>query len=232
MTKKSLKPCIITEKELVKIFANKKQKETYITNGRFIGTAKQTVLKEASRYCVIKDIGDRQYQIEEVYRFVIPRNFARMNTGLYQYTCPLVIQSIMVKSPLSMELTEWEKCLHIVNDKYFSYRYSREPIIQDFYSHVSDMADIYVKNTFSHLSKARVIDYKPVYGIKCVYREYTIICLGQERCKALLEQFNSEDCIKNLQGAFIKRIMENIKKRTQDSDTINKYQELCNECIA
>ena len=82
-----LKPRGLSEKRLVEIFATPSIYERYKNNGRFIGSDKKRVLERASKFCKIRDDGDKQYYISKVYENPLPTNFPKMNTDLYKYLC-------------------------------------------------------------------------------------------------------------------------------------------------
>ena len=84
MEKSTIKKGKLTEKKLVELYGSEAQKKSYKENGRFVSNYKKTLLTKMSRYCTIKDLGDRTYKITNVYDYPLPSNFNKMTKSLYQ----------------------------------------------------------------------------------------------------------------------------------------------------
>ena len=59
----------INEKELLQCFATEKQIKKYKEKNKFVSNNKTTVLKYAKQYCEIIVLGNRQYEITEVFKY-------------------------------------------------------------------------------------------------------------------------------------------------------------------
>ena len=95
MKKEDIKTGKITEKELVELFGSDAVKKSYSELEKFKGHQKNDTLKKISRYCDIKDLGNRIYKINKVYDYPLPSNFNKMNKSLYKYIVPLVLNSLI-----------------------------------------------------------------------------------------------------------------------------------------
>ena len=93
MEKMVVKQGKIKEIDLVNKYASPAVKESYIKNGKLLTKNKRTLLEKMSRYCKIVDLGKREYEITEVYPYILPANFKKMNTSLYQYIVPLLLEN-------------------------------------------------------------------------------------------------------------------------------------------
>ena len=84
---------ILNEEEFVDRFGSKKQKQQYINNNyKLIAYIKDSILKEASRYCEIEyNRNTKQYEIFEEYKYPVPKKIGTMKKGLYKYIIPLLL---------------------------------------------------------------------------------------------------------------------------------------------
>lgn len=85
----------ISEQKLVDKYASPAIKKSYATQGKLLTKNKKSLLEKVGRYCNIVDLGKREYEITEVYPYIVPANFKKMNTSLYQYICPLILDKII-----------------------------------------------------------------------------------------------------------------------------------------
>ncbi len=179
MEAKNIKTGRIVEKELVRMFGSDAQKKSYEENKRFVGNYKQALLKKLSRYCDIKDLGNRTYKILKVYEYPLPANFNKMTKSLYQYITPLLLTSLInghdKNNKIDITLGKWAREINMVNRNYNLVKYNREdsskefqyPIdtINDFYSKADDMIDWYITNALDYLKSAGLIIWRDVYRI-------------------------------------------------------------------
>lgn len=172
-----LKPRGLSEKRLVEIFATPSIYERYKNNGRFIGSDKKRVLERASKFCKIRDDGDKQYYISKVYENPLPTNFPKMNADLYKYLCPLILEKLIndhdEKNRITMTVGVWARELKMVNDNYEVVReypntamkqfYIKSSAFYDFYSKCDNAIDYYVVQALKYLYSAGLIIWREVY---------------------------------------------------------------------
>lgn len=177
METKNIKTGEITEQELVSLFGSEAQRKSYKSNGHFIGSNKQTLLKNISKYCKIEDCGRRIYRITEVYRHSLPLNFAKMNKSLYRYIIPLLLSYITDRhggnNRSDMGLYRWAVKIGMVNKNFNLIRYNQEStsletglpvtVINDFFNKSASMVGWYMNNAFSYLKSAGLIICNCVY---------------------------------------------------------------------
>ncbi len=179
MEKENIKTGKITEQNLVELFGSDSQKKSYEENKRFIGNYKKTLLKKVSKYCNIKDCGNRTYKISEVYKYPLPSNFNKMNSSLYQYIVPLILTSLInghdKNNKIDITLGKWAREINMVNKNYNLVKYNKEdtskeiqyPIetINEFYSKADNMIEWYISNALDYLKSAGLIIWRDVYRI-------------------------------------------------------------------
>lgn len=179
MKKENIKTGKITEQDLVELFGSEAQKKSYKENGHFIGANKKTLLKKVSKYCNIKNCGNRIYKISKVYKYTLPSNFNKMNNSLYQYIVPLILTHLInghdKNNKIDITLGKWAREIHMINKNYNLIKYNKEdtsketqyPIdtINEFFSKSDDMIEWYIPNTLDYLKSAGLIIWRNVYHI-------------------------------------------------------------------
>lgn len=174
---KNIKTGEITEQELVNLFGSEAQKKSYKSNGHFIGSNKQTLLKNISKYCKIEYCDRRIYRITEIYSYSLPSNFAKMNKSLYRYIIPLLLSYITDRhggnNKSDMGLYRWAVKIGMVNKNFNLARYNQEStsletgipvtVINDFFNKSANMIGWYMDNAFSYLKSAELIVCNCVY---------------------------------------------------------------------
>lgn len=169
----------ITEQELVDLFGSDAQKKSYLENNRFVSGYKNSLLKKLSRYCSIKDCGNRTYKINEIYQHPLPANFKKMNSSLYQYIVPLILTSLInghdKNHKIDITLGKWAREINMVNKNYNLIKYNKEDTskeiqysidtINEFYDKADDMIEWYITNALDYLKSAGLIIWRDVYRI-------------------------------------------------------------------
>ena len=85
----------ISEKELVFRFGTEKQKEKYEIEGTLRGDNKKGVIRRASKYCTVANMGDGTYKLTNQKKVAVTPEFLKASEGVYQYTCPLILEHIL-----------------------------------------------------------------------------------------------------------------------------------------
>ena len=179
MEKMVVKQGKIKEIDLVNKYASPAVKESYIKNGKLLTKNKRTLLEKMSRYCKIVDLGKREYEITEVYPYILPANFKKMNASLYQYIVPLLLEKIInghdQNRKIDITLGKWAREINMVNQNYNLCKYNKEETsraikyeldtINEFYNKSDDMIEYYIMNALDYLKSAGLIIWRDVYKI-------------------------------------------------------------------
>lgn len=176
MEKQNIKTGKISEKELVELFGSDSQKKSYEENGRFVSGYKSSLLKKASRYCSIKDLGNRKYKINNIYDYPLPSNFNKMNKSLYQYIVPLILNSLInghdKNNSIEITVGKWAREINMVNQNYNLVKYNKEDsskefqikleTINEFFDKADHMINWYIENALDYLKSAGLIIWRQV----------------------------------------------------------------------
>lgn len=176
---KKIKTGEITEQELVNLFGNKAQKKSYKKNGRFVSNYKQSLLKNVSKYCKIKDYGKRIYRISEVYEYDLPFNFHKMNKSLYKYIVPLLLPYLInghdENNKIDMNLNRWARKINMINKNYNLVKYNQKNIsnvihypfelMNEFVHKLDNMIEWYINNAFDYLQSSGLVVCNEVYHV-------------------------------------------------------------------
>lgn len=179
MEKMVIKQGKIKEIDLVNKYASPAVKESYIKNGKLLTKNKRTLLEKMSRYCKIVDLGKREYEITKIYPYILPANFKKMNTSLYQYIVPLLLEKIInghdQNRKIDITLGKWAREINMVNQNYNLCKYNKEETsraikyeldtINEFYNKSDDMIEYYIMNALDYLKSAGLIIWRDVYKI-------------------------------------------------------------------
>lgn len=179
MEKSTIKKGKLTEKKLVELYGSEAQKKSYKENGRFVSNYKKTLLTKMSRYCTIKDLGDRTYKITNVYDYPLPSNFNKMTKSLYQYIVPLLLTNLInghdENNKIDITVGKWAREINMVNKNYNLVKYNKEDTsketqcsldtINEFYDKADDMIEWYITNALDYLKSAGLIIWREVYRV-------------------------------------------------------------------
>lgn len=179
MEKPTIKKEKLTEKKLVELYGSEAQKKSYKENGRFVSNYKKTLLTKMSRYCTIKDLGDRTYKITNVYDYPLPANFNKMTKSLYQYIVPLLLTNLInghdENNKIDITVGKWAREINMVNKNYNLVKYNKEDTsketqcsldtINEFYDKADDMIEWYITNALDYLKSAGLIIWREVYRV-------------------------------------------------------------------
>lgn len=218
----------ISEKELIALFASDSIKRNHQKNGCFRGDEKPRVLKVARRYCNIRDNKDRTFTITKVHKLkesqehidnlpedfdlssdidILPDNFNKMNRGLYQYICPIILSSAIEehfkKNSFLFTPNMLAKRSKMVNCNYELIKYHipkaekefqlSKSTIYDFFNKCDSTINYYITRSLQQLVKANLITVQDKYYIQPT--KPTILCDGVEyiavkepTCKIATEQ--------------------------------------------
>lgn len=181
MEKSSLRTGVISEKVLVSTFGTPKQIGIYEDNGRFISSNKYTILKSASRYAEIKDLGNKRYEVVSVYRYILPTNMAKMQTGIYKYIIPLMLNKIVNERDQYQKVNftniKWARAIEMINNNYSPMRYHKNDIVEKFdfdnkdvceyFDKVDTQIQYYIQQTLKYLESTGLVKWYKV-NVVCI----------------------------------------------------------------
>lgn len=180
MNTKEIKTGKITEQELVEVFGSASVRKSYLEIEKFKGHQKTDILKKASKYCDIKEYkkenGRMTYKISEVYEHPLPTNFNKMNSSLYKYIVPLILDTLVFEHDKnnSIEITvgKWAREINMINQNYNLIKYNREDTskefqirmneINEFFDKADHMINWYIENALDYLKSAGLIIWRQV----------------------------------------------------------------------
>lgn len=180
MNKETLTLGEIAEKELVEKFGSDAQKKAYLKAGKFTSAYKQALFKKLNRYCEIKDLGNRNYEIKKIYDYPLPANFNKMNSSLYQYIIPLILNMLVSQGRdkghrIDITLGNWARSIRMINHNYNLCKYNQEgtknmsgypiEVIGEFFEKSDDMIDWYITNALDYLKSAGLIIWREIYNV-------------------------------------------------------------------
>jgi hypothetical protein len=165
----------ITEKELVERFGTDAQKKYFEEHGLLNHSYKQNLLNRAFKYCNIRQLKNGDYSLTKQKQVPINPEYIKSATGLYQYTCPLILDYIMNngkdKTILgTVSLAEKSK---IISKYYRTLKSSPDKVTESFYldevatydclRHISDSLNYYIEQTLKYLKQMQLIIYTSNY---------------------------------------------------------------------
>lgn len=176
MTTENIKTGKLTEQELVELFGSDAIKKSYSEISKFKGHQKNTLLTKATRYCNIKDLGNRKYNITQVYDHPLPANFNKMNKSLYKYIVPLILNSLVnghdKNNSIEITVGKWAREINMINHNYNLIKYNREDsskefqikleTINEFFDKADHMINWYIENALDYLKSAGLIIWREV----------------------------------------------------------------------
>lgn len=218
---KNLKLGIITEDEFVNSFATTQQKKTYQKINNFKGITRDTVLKEARRYCTIDYLGNKQYEITKIYKRPISKEFSKMKSSLYKYIVPLILDQLIVghdkNNKISFTCGRCAREINMINCNYNLLKNNREVIadgtgkyalsinnnnLNDFYEKSDSMINMYINKSLEYLKKSGSIIWQKVY---ITYKE----------------KINNESIVENDNGELVGKII--VDKHTSTEEELDYY---------
>lgn len=165
-----------TEEKLVQAFGTPAQIKKWKEENRFIGSAKSTFLKRANKYAKIKDMGNNTYYVSKIYDYPIPTNFDKMNSSLYQYIIPLLLDRVQKDTvQLNYSFGKWARELKMVNSNYSLIEYNKETAakilekdvnrLYDYYRRTDEMIEYYFSKAFDYLDSLTYFSHQNSYMI-------------------------------------------------------------------
>ena len=170
---------VIDEHELVAIFATEKQKAAFAESGhRFKGgKQKETILRQAARYCEIEDMGNREYKILRVHKYPVPKNFAQMKEGLHKYLTPMILINLIASGiyevkNLTFTMNRWYRMVDLINSNYVGIKFNMDygsrklgvgrNALCDFFNATDDSLVYYFKKSLEYLKTANLFNFQEI----------------------------------------------------------------------
>ena len=170
---------LLAEDDLVAIFATDKQKMTFMASGNKFkgGKQKETLLKQASRYCEVEDLGNRKYRIAKIYQYPVPKNYKQMSSGLHQYLTPLILVNLIASGiyqvkNLTFTTNKWYRMFDMINANYANFKLNIDytskkfnvgkNVLYDFFNATDDALVYYFKKSLEYLKAANLFNFQEI----------------------------------------------------------------------
>lgn len=225
----------LTEKELVERFGTEAQKKYFKEHGSLNYGYKQNLLNRASKYCSVKKLENGKYSLTKQKQ--VPVSV----TGLYQYTCPLILDYIMNsgKEKVNISTVSLAEKTHIVSEYYRTIKsypdqiakkfHLNEDSIYDFIKNISDSLGYYIGQTLKYLKQMELVDYTNNHFV------YEIWSMHPDKCQKYRNAFEQDNTklILGLSKDFKTKLLDNASGRLKDNfDEVKfTYDFLTRVCI-
>lgn len=165
----------LTEQEFVERFGTEKQKEYFAEHGTLQYSYKQKLIQRAEKYCTVKQLKNGKYSITKQKQIPLNPEYIKSATGLYQYTCPLVLDYILNSGneKTIIGMVSLAQKSHIVSEYYKTVRHSpdltsktfklNEDISYDCIKHMADTLNYHIEQTLKYLKQMQLIVYNTNY---------------------------------------------------------------------
>lgn len=165
----------LTEQEFVERFGSETEKQLYKKNGELKKGYKQHLIKQAEKYCVVKQLKNGNYSLTKQKQVPLNPEYIRSATGLYQYTCPLVLDYILSSNneKTVVGMVSLAQKSHIITEYYRTVKHSpdltsqafklNEDISYDCIKHVADTLNYHMEQTLKYLKQMQLIVYTTNY---------------------------------------------------------------------
>ena len=165
----------LTEQEFVERFGTERQKEYFAEHGKLQDSYKQSILRRAEKYCTVKQLKNGKYSITKQKQIPLNPEYIKSATGLYQYTCPLVLDYILNSNSdkTIIGTVSLAQKSHIVSEHYKTVKHSpdltseafklNEEVSYDCIKHMADTLNHHIKQTLKYLKQMQLIVYTTNY---------------------------------------------------------------------
>jgi len=170
----------ISEKDLVNKFASKSVKKTYKEKGKFTSSNKKHLLEKINQYCIINDLGNREYEITEIYKIPKPASLSKLQSGLYQYMAPIILIKLLKEhdenNKIILPLMDYARHIEMINHNYKPVKYNQDEfsisldinklVFREFFEKVDDNIKYYIQRCLEYLQSADVLKWYKVPMVK------------------------------------------------------------------
>lgn len=165
----------LTEQEFVERFGTEKQKEYFAEHGTLQYSYKQKLIQRAEKYCTVKQLKNGKYSITKQKQIPLNPEYIKSATGLYQYTCPLVLDYILNSNSdkTIIGTVSLAQKSHIVSEHYKTVKHSpdltseafklNEEVSYDCIKHMADTLNYHIEQTLKYLKQMQLIVYTTNY---------------------------------------------------------------------
>lgn len=165
----------LTEQEFVERFGTERQKEYFAEHGKLQKSYKQSILQRAEKYCMVKQLKNGKYSITKQKQVPLNPDYIKSATGLYQYTCPLILNYILNsgKDKTVIGMVSLAQKSHIVSEYYKTVKRSpdltsqtfslNESVAYDCIKHMADTLNYHIEQTLKYLKQMQLIVYTTNY---------------------------------------------------------------------
>lgn len=163
----------ISEQEFVERYGNAAQKEKYAAVGKLVGSNKRSVMNAANKYCTAVALPDGTYKITKQKKMAVTPDFIRTASGVYPFTCPLVLQYVMNHDRSVIGTMSLSTSIKMMADYYGAINGNPEIVadvfrlekraVYDYLEHVTDSVNYYIRQTLDYLKQMQLILYTTSY---------------------------------------------------------------------
>lgn len=206
----------INETEFLELFATQSQINTYNKTKCFKGKGRDNVMKKALLFCDIEYTGNKQYIISKVYDKPKPKEIGKMQSSLYKYIIPLILEQLIVghdeNNKISFTCGRCAREINMINCNYNLLKNNKEFIgddnsnyilninnsnLNDFYEKADSMINSYINKALDYLKKSGSIIWQKVY-------------ITQK------EKIDNDTISENANGEYLGEILEDKHKATDE----------------
>lgn len=235
-----LRPGVYTEKKLVEIFGSLAQKKYFSEHGTLrSGSYFNNMMKNIHRYCIIEPMEERssnggyKFKVSSIYKYPLPHQFNKMNSGMYQYMLPLILSFLInfkdKKCTISLNPLKLARKIKMVNQNYDTVRGNKRKASLTLglnYSYINEYCErlylhiqYYINTSFDYLRITNCIVY--------LHKNKTYF-IDIDRCNNLLLHFkayasDNSTMINEFNKLFAKKVMNNALKRYQNKSSKFSY---------
>lgn len=181
---KKIKIGELNSNQLANTFGTQKQKEK-IKKGKYLsGKEKELLLKKASKFCEIEDLGQGNFKIHKVFNIDINKDelILPLLKGLSQYITPLILIKLLEEQDENYKITlpflGWAKKFEMINENYPFIKYHQkqsseylkidEDTMFDYFEKMDDCIKYYLEKILKALGDRKGLDLIEVDSITMV----------------------------------------------------------------
>ena len=202
----------ISTKELINIFGTDKQKENYIKNKKLNSGNKSSILKKASKFCDIEDLGQGNFMIHKVFNLNMDDELLfPLFKGLSQYITPLILNRLLNEQDENYKITlsfiSWAQRFQMINGNYNLIRYHQEKSSKylkidedtmfDYFNKMDDCIKYYLEKILKILSNKSgldLIEFDSVTKVRKIIRNQMFKGVKIKfKCNFIDEEISDED---------------------------------------
>ena len=226
----------ISTKELLELFGTDKQKENYIKNKKLNSGNKSSIIKKASKFCEIADLGKGKFKIHKVFNLNMDDELLfPLLRGLSQYITPLILFRLLNEQDENYKMTlsfiSWAKKFEIVNSNYSFMRIYQQKSSEylnmdietmfDYFEKMDDCIKYYLEKILKILSNESgldLIEFDSVTKVRKIIRDQ-----NDEDIDILFECDSIDEIISDEDRKFVIDCENKAKEESGITDNREKF---------